>query len=114
MKKIILMALLLVSAGNALAAGKLVTLSRFSVGKTAWAFTREEVMLTCGANQALFVLNPSTLMQYPLNAAAQRQLEAGNTRWQPLSVILLDDPQHPGHKMSVEPFIQRAKALCTP
>ncbi|MDR8247927.1 DUF2511 domain-containing protein, partial [Acinetobacter baumannii] len=29
-----------------------------------------------------------------------------------ISVIQIDDPQHPGQKMSLAPFIERAQKLC--
>ncbi|MGX2010269.1 DUF2511 domain-containing protein, partial [Enterobacter asburiae] len=54
----------------------------------------------------------STLVQYPLNDVAEQQVKAGKTSAQPISVILVDDPQHPGQKMSLAPFIERAQKLC--
>ena len=48
----------------------MITVSRFEVGKDKWAFNREEVMLTCRPGNALYVINPSTLVQYPLNDIA--------------------------------------------
>lgn len=111
MKKIILSLLLLTAANSALAA-QVITVSRFEVGKDKWAFNREEVMLTCRADKALYVINPSTLVQYPLNDIAEQQVKAGKTQAQPLSVIQVDDPQQPGVKMSLAPFIERAEKLC--
>ncbi|VFS42462.1 Protein of uncharacterised function (DUF2511) [Serratia liquefaciens] len=67
MKKIVLTMLLLASSGAALAAPQIITVSRFEVGKESWAFNREEVMLTCRPGNALYAINPSTLVQYPLN-----------------------------------------------
>ncbi len=95
MKKIILSLLLLTTASSALAA-QVITVSRFEVGKEKWAFNREEVMLTCRADNALYVINPSTLVQYPLNDVAEQQVKAGKTQAQPLSVIQIDDPNQPG------------------
>ena len=112
MKKNLLAALVLISAGQALAATQLTTVSRFEVGKDKWAFNREEVMLTCRPGHALYVIHPATLMQYPLNDIAEQQVRAGKTTGQPLSVLLLDDPQHPGQKMSLAPIIERAEKLC--
>ncbi|HIB5759328.1 YebY family protein, partial [Pseudomonas aeruginosa] len=88
------------------------TVSRFEVGKESWAFNREEVMLTCRPGNALYAINPSTLVQYPLNEVAEQQVKAGKTTAQPISVIQIDDPQHPGQKMSLAPFIERAQKLC--
>ena len=107
MKKIVLTMLLLASSGAALAAPQVITVSRFEVGKESWAFNREEVMLT-----ALFAINPSTLVQYPLNDIAEQQMKDGKTNAQPISVIQIDDPQQPGQKMSLAPFIERAQKLC--
>ena len=112
MKKIIISLLLLASSGAALAAPQVITVSRFEVGKDKWAFNREEVMLTCRPGNALYVINPSTLVQYPLNAEAQEQVKAGKTTAQPLSIIQIDDPARPGEKMSLAPFIERAEKLC--
>jgi hypothetical protein len=106
--------LLLASSGVALAAPQIITVSRFEVGKENWAFNREEVMLTCRPGNALFAINPSTLVQYPLNDVAEQQVKAGKTSAQPISVIQIDDPQHPGQKMSLAPFIERAEALLIP
>ena len=111
MKKIILSLLLLTTTGSALAA-QIITVSRFEVGKDKWAFNREEVMLTCRPGHALYAINPSTLVQYPLNEVAEQQVKAGKTTAQPISVIQIDDPQHPGQKMSLAPFIERAQKLC--
>ncbi|EPJ9671308.1 TPA: YebY family protein [Citrobacter freundii] len=112
MKKVILPLLLLTSSGVALAAPQVITVSRFEIGKDKWAFNREEVMLTCRPGNALYVINPSTLVQYPLNNIAQEQVASGKTNAQPLSVIQIDDPAKPGEKMSLAPFIERAEKLC--
>ena len=112
MKKTVLSLLLLACTGSALAAPQVITVSRFEVGKENWAFNREEVMLTCRPDNALYVINPSTLVQYPLNDVAEQQVKAGKTQAQPLSIIQIDDPKQPGVKMSLAPFIERAKKLC--
>lgn len=112
MKKIVLTLLLMASSGAALAAPQIITVSRFEIGKEKWAFNREEVMLTCRAGNALYVINPSTLVQYPLNAAAEQEVKEKKTNAQPLSVIQIDDPQRPGEKMSLAPFIEKAEKLC--
>ena len=112
MKKIVLTLLLLASSGSALAAPQIITVSRFEIGKDKWAFNREEVMLTCRPGNALYVINPSTLVQYPLNGVAEQEVKEGKTSAQPLSVIQIDDPQHPGAKMSLAPFIAKAEKLC--
>lgn len=112
MKKTLISLVLLATASSAFAAPQVITVSRFEVGKDKWAFNREEVMLTCRPGQALYVINPSTLVQYPLNDIAEQQVASGKSTGQPLSVIQLDDPQNPGQKMSLAPFIERAEKLC--
>lgn len=112
MKKILLALLMTTISGGALAAPQIITVSRFDVGKEKWAFTREEVMLTCRQGEALFVINPATLMQYPLNDSAQQQIDSGKTNGQSITAIMADDPQNPGHKKSLQPFIERARTLC--
>ena len=112
MKKIVLTMLLLASSGAALAAPQIITVSRFEVGKESWAFNREEVMLTCRPGNALYAINPSTLVQYPLNEVAEQQVASGKSNGQPVSVIQVDDPANPGQKKSLAPFIERAKKLC--
>ncbi|EDU9481522.1 YebY family protein [Salmonella enterica subsp. arizonae serovar 40:z4,z32:-] len=114
MKKILLPTLLLAISGVAWAAPQVITVSRFEVGKDKWAFNREEVMLTCRPGHALYAINPSTLVQYPLNDIAEQQVAEGKTRAQPIAVIQIDNPAKPGEKMSLAPFIERAEALCEP
>ncbi len=112
MNKTLLSLLLLACTGSALAAPQVITVSRFEVGKEKWAFNREEVMLTCRPGHALYAINPSTLVQYPLNDVAQKQVESGKSNGQPIAVIQIDDPQKPGQKMSLAPFLERASKLC--
>ncbi|ENJ4020140.1 YebY family protein [Enterobacter hormaechei] len=112
MKKTLLSLLLLTCASSALAAPQVITVSRFEVGKDNWAFNREEVMLTCRPGNALYVINPSTLVQYPLNDVAEQQVASGKSNGQPVSVIQVDDPVNPGQKKSLAPFIERAEKLC--
>ncbi|TGC07656.1 hypothetical protein CRG93_15080 [Escherichia sp. E2593] len=111
-KKVYWRFLLLTSSTAALAAPQVITVSRFEIGKDKWAFNREEVMLTCRPGNALYVINPSTLVQYPLNDVAQKEVSSGKTKAQPISVIQIEDPNKPGEKMSLMPFIERAEKLC--
>ncbi|CDL80889.1 YebY family protein [Xenorhabdus szentirmaii] len=87
------------------------TVSKLQFGKE-WAFTREEVMLDCRSGGALFVINPSTLVQYPLNDKATQLVESNKVIAKSLNTILLDDPEHPNQKMSIKPFQKAALALC--
>ncbi|QKJ87468.1 DUF2511 domain-containing protein [Paramixta manurensis] len=111
MKRWVCLVLSLGICSSALAS-EVITVSRFEMGKAQWAFDREEVMLSCSKNHALFAINPSTLMQYPLNDKAEQLVQAGQVKAQPISVIQIDDPNNPGHKMSLQPFIDRAEKLC--
>lgn len=113
MKKLILTLILVSASANALAAAKLANISRLQYGER-WAFTREEVQLICRPGRALFALHTGTLMQYPLNDAAAAQMKAGLVKAQPIDAIWLDDPNNPGQKKSLQPFVQLAEQLCEP
>lgn len=110
MKKIVLSLLLLTATSAAFAAPQVITVSRFEIGKDKWAFNREEVMLTCRTGKALFVINPSTLVQYPLNDVAEDQVAKGQVNAQPLDVIRIEDPQHKGQKMSLTPLLSAQRS----
>jgi hypothetical protein len=112
MKKNLLGLLMLTCSGVAIAAPQVITVSRFEIGKDKWAFDREEIMLTCRPGHALYAINPSTLVQYPLNDVAEKQVASGKASGQPISIIQVNDPAKPGEKMSLEPFIARAEKLC--
>lgn len=112
MKKWLSVILLMGISSSALAASQVVTVSRFEIGKDKWAFNREEVMLSCETGGALFAINPSTLLQYPLNDKAADQMKQSKLQIKPITTIQLDDPAHPGQKMSLQPFIDRAQQLC--
>jgi hypothetical protein len=111
MRKTLLATLLIAVSASSFAAPELVTVSRLQYGKD-WAFTREEVMLQCRAGKALYVINDSTLAQYPLNDIAREQVKSHKVQAVPLEKILLDDPKNPGQKMSLAPFIAKAETLC--
>lgn len=111
MRKSLLACLLMTLSASSLAAPELATVTRLQYGKD-WAFTREEVMLQCRPGKALYVINDSTLAQYPLNDVAQAQVKARQVQAVPLEKILLDDPKNPGQKMSLAPFIAKAESLC--
>ncbi|MGK2889228.1 MAG: YebY family protein [Candidatus Malihini olakiniferum] len=111
MKKIILALTLATLSADTVAAARLATLSRQQYGYR-WAFTREEVQLICRPGKAVFALNTGTLMQYPLNVAAQTQMKSGQVNAQPIDIIWLDDPNEPGKKKDLQPFIERGEQLC--
>ncbi|WP_039056724.1 YebY family protein [Enterobacter sp. Bisph1] len=112
MKKSVMVLAMLACSGAALASPQVITVSRFEMGKDNWAFNREEVMLTCRPGHALYAINPSTLMQYPLNDVAEKEVASGKTIAQPISIIQADNPAKAGEKMSLAPFIARAETLC--
>lgn len=105
----LLLSLLCLSFQNV--AAPIETVSKLQFGDK-WAFTREEVMLNCRANKALFVINPSTLVQYPLNDIATEMVRAGKVNAKSLDIILLDDSKNSAQKMSIKPFQRAALALC--
>lgn len=111
MKKLASLMIALSFCSSAIAA-QIITVSRFEEGKDKWPFNREEVMLTCAKGGALFAINPSTLVQYPLNDIASQQVNSGQTKGQNISVIQNDDPQHPGQKMSLTAIIAHTQKLC--
>ncbi|WP_455815926.1 YebY family protein [Pseudomonas cerasi] len=89
------------------------TVSRFDMGKENWPFVREEMMLSCEKGNVLLAINDGTLVQYPLNDAAEAKVKAGQIKAGfPISKILADDPQNPGQKKSLAPIIARAEKLC--
>ncbi|ATZ11788.1 YebY family protein [Erwinia amylovora] len=88
------------------------TVSRFDMGKNDWPFTREEMMLSCEKGNILFAINDGTLVQYPLNAAAEAKVKAGQMKGEPIAKVLADDPNNPGQKKSLAPIVARAGKLC--
>ncbi|MBP2843914.1 YebY family protein [Dickeya oryzae] len=111
MKKVVLSLIVSVLSFQTFAAPQLANLSKLEYGPR-WAFNREEVQLICRPDNAMFVINPGTLVQYPLNDVAREQVKAGKVNASPLETIMVEDPQHPGQKMSLQPFIDRAQSLC--
>ena len=109
MKSVLLGITLLATATGALAADKLVNITKLEYGKQ-WAFTKEEVTLQCRSGGAVRAQQQHS-DAIPLNDAAEQQVKKGHQRAQPLEVLLLDDPAEPG-KMSLAPFIERAEKLC--
>ena len=111
LKKLIPACVVMALCSQAMAA-QIITVSRFEIGKEKWPFTREEVMLTCEKDGALFAINPSTLLQYPLNDKALARANAGQGTLQSIDTILADDKAHSGQKMSLQPIVDRAQQLC--
>ncbi|GAA0472567.1 MULTISPECIES: DUF2511 domain-containing protein [Tatumella] len=111
MKKIFPSLLLLLLSGQAMAT-QVITVSRFETGKDHWPLNREEIMLTCEKDGALFAINPSTLMNYPLNKTAQQKVNAGLAQGSSIAPLVADDKNHPGQKMSLQPLISKAQSLC--
>ncbi|WP_241576076.1 DUF2511 domain-containing protein [Rosenbergiella collisarenosi] len=111
MKKLFAVLLLAIVSGQSFAS-EVITVSRREMGKDLWPLTRGEIMLSCEKNGGLFAINDSTLMQYPLNAIAQQDVDKKLSQGQPITLIQADDKQHPGQKMDLTPLITRAHALC--
>lgn len=111
MKKYLSIVALCWLALDALAIPSIITVNKKQFGDK-WAFSKEEVQLQCTGEGALFVINESTLVQYPLDERARDLMVHHKVRAQPLEKILLDDPQRPGEKISAIPFIDRARLLC--
>jgi len=114
LKKLIPAGVLLTLCSQAMAA-QIITVSRFEIGKDKWPFTREEVMLTCEKDGALFAINPGTLLQYPLNdkAYARAKADAGQGTLQSIDTIVAADKATLGKKMSLQPIVDRAQQLCS-
>ncbi len=111
MKKLLPALLLVLVSGQALAT-QVITVSRFEMGKASWPLNREEIMLTCEKDGSLFAINPSTLMNYPLNDKAASRVKAGLSQGDSIAPLILDDKTHQGQKMSLLPLITRAQSLC--
>lgn len=111
MKKALPLVLLTLMSTSALAA-QVVTVSRFEMGKNRWPLNREEIMLSCEKDGSLFAINPSTLMNYPLNPLAEQKVKSGQALGESITPLLLDDPAHPGEKMSLQPLTDKAQSLC--
>ena len=106
LKKLIPACILMALCSQAMAA-QIITVSRFEIGKDKWPFTREEVMLTCEKDGALFAW-----LQYPLNDKAHARADAGKGTQQSIDTIVAEDKAHPGQKMSLQPIVDRAQQLC--
>ncbi|MEY1090170.1 YebY family protein [Morganella morganii] len=107
-KALALIPLLLAGAAQA---APLKTISKFEFGEK-WPFTREEVMINCRDGNALWVINPSTLMSYPLNAVAAQQAKEQKIKVTDLSVITLKQTGDAEKGMDLTPIIEAAGALC--
>lgn len=94
-------------------ASQVITVSRFEIGKADWPFSREEVMLSCLKDGAMFVINPATLAEYPLNTLAQQRVDSGMSQGEPISRIQLDSADKPGQKKSLQVIIDRTSKLCS-
>ncbi len=110
--KLIICSLLLsgIMMGSAIAA-PLTTVSKKQFGDE-WPFTREEVMLECRSNGAMVVINPATLMQYPLNDIATSLMEKKEIKAQPIDILLA--PKHTDKTAAerIKPLQIEAQKLC--
>ncbi|MBQ0267303.1 DUF2511 domain-containing protein [Providencia huaxiensis] len=85
--KLIICSLLLGGTVSTAFSAPLTSVSKKQFGAD-WPFTREEVMLECRHNGALVVINPATLMQYPLNEIATELMNKKEIKAQPIDVLL--------------------------
>ncbi|VEB70198.1 Protein of uncharacterised function (DUF2511) [Providencia rustigianii] len=69
-------------------------------------------MLECRSNGALIVINPSTLMQYPLNDIAQDLMEKKQIQAQPIDVLLEASDSKKTTEERILPLKQAAQKLC--
>ena len=69
-------------------------------------------MINCRDGNALWVINPSTLMSYPLNDVAAQQAKEQKIKVTDLSVITLKQTGDTEKGMDLTPIIEAAGALC--
>lgn len=103
----LVVASLLVSA--VAAAGNIDLVSAEDYGAD-WPFRGEEMHLLCLAGNAVVASDPESGRMYPLNGVASGQAE--RLGLEPLEAVWRDNPEIPGTKVSVGPFIKRGLALC--
>ncbi|MGP2468406.1 DUF2511 domain-containing protein [Yersinia sp. 2540 StPb PI] len=77
-----------------------------------WAFTFDRGVLICYPKEAIFIVNPFTEEAYPLNGMADIYMSIGKVKASPLDSVWKDDPEYPGTKISVAPFIDLGSKLC--
>ncbi|WP_374446815.1 DUF2511 domain-containing protein [Providencia sp.] len=112
MKSKLIICLLLVGGTiSAAVAAPLTSVSKKQFGDD-WPFTREEVMLECRSNGALVVINPATLMQYPLNDIAATQMNNKEIKGQPIDVLLKPIDTTKSVEERVLPLKEAAAKLC--
>ncbi|MCW2254519.1 hypothetical protein M2263_000610 [Providencia alcalifaciens] len=109
--KLALCSMLLASTTFNAAAAPIESVSKKQFGDD-WPFTREEVMLECRSNGALIVINPATLVQYPLNDIAKNQMEKKEIKAQPVDVLLKPIDTQQSTEERVLPLKLAAEKLC--
>lgn len=109
--KLIICTLLLSGTVGTAFSAPLTTVSKKQFGED-WPFTREEVMIECRNNGALVVINPATLMQYPLNEIATDLMKKKQIKAQPIDVLLLPTDNPKSVEERILPLKEAAEALC--
>ncbi|EKT63648.1 DUF2511 domain-containing protein [Providencia burhodogranariea] len=109
--KLAFCSMLLACAAFSAAAAPIESVSKKQFGDD-WPFTREEVMLECRSNGALIVINPATLVQYPLNDVARNQMERKEIKAQPIDVLLKPIETEKNTEERVLPLKLAAEKLC--
>ena len=92
-------------------AAPLISVSKKQFGDK-WPLKREEVMLECRSNGALIVINPATLMQYPLNDVAMSLMKTKQIKAQPIDVLLAPIETTLTTEERVLPLKLEAQKLC--
>lgn len=110
--KLIICSLLLSGTMSSAFSAPLTSVSKKQFGDD-WPFTREEVMLECRANGALVVINPATLMQYPLNETATALMNNKEIKAQPIDVLLAPSDTSKTVEERIQPLKEAAEKLCT-
>lgn len=109
--KLIICSLLLGGTVSTAFSAPLTSVSKKQFGDD-WPFTREEVMLECRHNGALVVINPATLMQYPLNSIATELMIKKEIKAQPIDVLLKPTDSTKAVEERILPIKEAAAKLC--
>lgn len=89
-------------------------LSRLNIGADIWPFNREEVIINCEKKDAIFIINPSTLTQYPLNNKAAELAKQKGMNTSSIKDIQrkFGDHSHLSKRMGLKYIKEYATSLC--
>jgi hypothetical protein len=93
---------------------QVINLSRINIGADIWPFNREEVILNCEKKDSIFIINPSTLTQYPLNDEAKELAQRKNMNVSSIKTIqkVLSNHSHPDKRVGLDYMKEYAISLC--